>query len=477
MRSAHITSVAAGSFFAFFLTACTPTIPQAPQEAQINIQTHWENIPAHPMEKGDGIHFGQDWWREFGDDELNALVEQALAHNARIGIAITQVDAARAQLEQADAAARPALNLGVSAQAARSLSGTGGRTTRTAEPNLQVAWEADLWGKLKALSRAGELQLSASEADLDAVRLSVTASTVEAYIGLKALQEQLSLARQTEADRLKAVGIAKDKESLGYSAAAQTSQVVAELESVRQSVQQLELAIAQQSAALALLIGSDTPGQPPALSKIELSALQKPSIPEILPSELLERRPDIATAADHLAAGDAILMARKAAFLPQLNLSAMFGGIYSNTLNYDPIRVWSLGGSLLAPLFDGNRLQSQFDLAVAQRDQAGWAYRDVVLTALSEVEMALQTDRLLEQQMQTTKQRCAQLEETLSYANDRVDAGYTSLLEALDAQRNLYQCQQSEISLQQQAINNTVTLIKAIGGGWLRPEPVSEKPA
>lgn len=463
--------LSAGSILA--LAGCAPTVPPAPEATHVSVPTQWQHTGAAvapPQERAtSAAALATDWWRLLGDDTLNATVAQALQRNANIGMAVTQVDAARAQLALADAAALPVLNVAVNGQAARSLSGAGGRTSRSYEPHLQVAWEADLWGKLRAQSQAGQLQLDASQADLAGVQLAVAASTVQAYIGLQALKAQLALAQKTAADRLKALEIAQDRERLGYSAAAQTSQFAAELESVRQSAQQLELAASQQATALALLTGSDTPGVPPATSAQGMASLHTPTIPTVLPSALLERRPDIRAAADHLAAGDAVLTARRAAFLPQLNLSGLLGGLYTSALDYDPIQVWSLGGSLLAPLFDGKRLQSQFDLAVAQRNQAAWAYRHVVLTALSEVEQSLQNTQLLAQQAQTSALRCGQLEQALGYANDRVDAGYASTLEVLDAQRSLYQCQQNGLDLQHRALNNTIDLIKALGGGWQSP--------
>lgn len=465
------TPLAAGAVLALALAGCAPTVPPTPDATHLSVPTQWvhaEPSPTAPVEAAPAA-LASDWWRLLGDETLNATVAQALQRNANIGMAVTQVDAARAQLALADAAALPVLNVAVNGQAARSLSGSGGRTGRSYEPHLQVAWEADLWGKLRAQSQAGQLQLDASQADLAAVQLAVAASTVQAYIGLQALQAQLELAHKTAADRLKALEIAQSREQLGYSAAAQTSQFAAELESVRQSAQQLELAASQQATALALLTGSETPGVPPATSAQGMSGLTNPVIPTVLPSVLLERRPDIRAAADHLAAGDAVLTARRAAFLPQLNLSGLLGGLYTSALDYDPIRVWSIGGSLLAPLFDGKRLQSQFDLAVAQRNQAAWAYRHVVLTALAEVEQSLQNTQLLAQQAQTSALRCGQLTQALGYANDRVDAGYASTLEVLDAQRSLYQCQQNGLDLQHRALGNTIDLIKALGGGWQSP--------
>jgi len=196
------------------------------------------------------------------------------------------------------------------------------------------------------------------------------------------------------------------------------------------------------------------------------ATLQLPAVPSSLPSQLLERRPDIGRTAALLAASDHQLQAQRAAFLPQVNLSASVGSLLVNSLNYNPLTVWSLGGSLLAPLFNGGRLQAQLDAATAQRDQAAYAYRGAVLAAFADVESALTgTQRLAQQTLHATQRRDV-LRQTLGYAHDRYEAGYASYLEELDAQRNLYAAELEVVRLHQAELDNRVQLYKALGGGW-----------
>jgi multidrug efflux system outer membrane protein len=168
------------------------------------------------------------------------------------------------------------------------------------------------------------------------------------------------------------------------------------------------------------------------------AALRLPPVPGVLPSQLLARRPDVAQRELLLAASSANLAVRRQAFLPQVSLSAQLGRLFVDALDYDPVTVWTLGGSVLAPLFSGGRLEAQYEAAGSQRDQAAFAYRRTVLTAFSEVENALAGVPRLAEQVDHAVQRRDILGRSLGYAHDRYQAGYASYLEELDAQRNLY---------------------------------------
>lgn len=237
-----------------------------------------------------------------------------------------------------------------------------------------------------------------------------------------------------------------------------------------QQVQQLQWQIDKQLATLNLLLGqAGGHAQLAATPTLHLQDLQLPTVPASLPSQLLERRPDVARASYLLAASDHTLAAQRAAFLPQVNLSASAGSLVINALNYNPLTVWSLGGSLLAPLFTSGRLEAQMNAATAQRDQAAYAYRGAVLNAFSDVESALTgTARLAAQTTHATQRRNV-LQQSLGFAHDRYEAGYASYLEELDAQRNLYSAQLEVVRLHQAELDNRVALYKALGGGWLTP--------
>lgn len=405
-----------------------------------------------------------NWWTQLGDPEIDRVVAQALARNNDLQAALARVREAQAQLEISSAAGTPQLNATLGAQSGRSLGALGPTHTRSLQPGLQASWELDIWGRIAQLNQAAGERLAASQADRDAVALSVAATTVQAYVGLRSLQAQQAISAATLAAREQAWQLALDQVRVGYISQLQQTQARAELAAVQQQLEQLNGQIDRQRNTLNLLLGIAGGAQPEA--GVRLQDLQLPAVPATLPSQLLERRPDIARAAALLAASDHQLQAQRAAFLPQVSLSASVGSLLVNALSYNPLTVWSLGGSLLAPLFDAGRLQAQADAASAQRDQAALAYRGAVLAAFAETENALTGSVRLAQQTRHAIERRDVLQQSLGFAHDRYQAGYASYLEELDAQRNLYAAELEVVRLHQAELENRVQLYKALGGGW-----------
>lgn len=456
-----------------------PVMTHAPDSAQPAVPSNWQQASV------DAPAVQSAWWQAFGDAQLSRWVELALQRNNDVLTAAARVDEARANLGVVGSAAMPQVSLAAPGVANRSLSARTGQMVhvRSAQPVLQASWELDLWDRIGQLNKAADLRVQASQADRDAVQLTVAATTAQAYIGLRSLQAQLNVAQYTLKSRENAVRLANDQVRVGYISQLQQSQALAELESVKQSLEQLTLALERQRIALMQLVGGTGDAQAQALMQTTLNpvssvlpqqlgtrmldAMALPAVPAPgLPSSLLERRPDIARAQLQLAASDSNLAAQRAAFLPQVSLSANFGSLFINALDYNPARVWSLGGSILAPLFSGGRLQGQFDAASAQRDQAAYAYRGVVIKAFGDVETALVSSQHLQTQWTSAKQRETVLSRTLGFAKDRYEAGYASYLEELDAQRNLFAVQQDVVRLRQSQLENAVALYQALGGGW-----------
>ncbi|MEG0939453.1 efflux transporter outer membrane subunit [Comamonas sp.] len=455
---------------ALLLTACSvPRLTHAPTSAQPAVPASWS-------QSGNKAAVVQaQWWQAFADAQLSRWIALALERNNDVLTAMARVDEARANVDVAGASAMPQLAVSAPGSANRSLSARTGQMVhvRSAQPVLQASWELDLWTRLGSLSKAADLRLQASQADRDAVQLMVAATTAQAYIGLRSLQAQISVAQSTVHSREEAVRLLTDQVRVGYISQLQQSQALAELESVKQSLEQLTLALQRQRIALMQLVGGSGDAQAQELVQATMAdgaafnAIALPVMPAPgLPSSLLERRPDIARAQFQLAASDSNLAAQRAAFLPQVSLSANLGSLFINALDYNPARIWSLGGSILAPLFSGGRLQGQFDAASAQRDQAAYAYRGVVIKAFGDVETALVSTEHLQTQWQRAKDREKVLSQTLGFAKDRYDAGYASYLDQLDAQRNLFGVQQEVVRLRQSQLENAVALYQALGGGW-----------
>ena len=466
---------------ALLLTACSvPRLTNAPTSAQPAVPASWSQS-GHKA-----VAVQAQWWQAFADAQLSRWVELALERNNDVLTAMARVDEVRANVDVAGAGAMPQLAVNAPGSANRSLSARTGQMVhvRSAQPVLQASWELDLWDRLGSLSKAADLRLQASQADRDAVQLMVAATTAQAYIGLRSLQAQIAVAQSTVHSREEAVRLLTDQVRVGYISQLQQSQALAELESVKQSLEQLTLALQRQRIALMQLVGGEGEAQAQELVQATMvdgaafNAMDMPVMPMPgLPSSLLERRPDIARAQLQLAASDSNLAAQRAAFLPQVSLSANLGSLFINALDYNPARIWSLGGSILAPLFSGGRLQGQFDVASAQRDQAAYAYRGVVIKAFGDVETALVSTEHLQTQWQRAKEREKVLSQTLGFAKDRYDAGYASYLDQLDAQRNLFGVQQEVVRLRQSQLENAVALYQALGGGWQSAAQSSETQA
>lgn len=444
---------------AALLSGCMPAYRDAPALAHAEAPQGWIGAGA------EGTVVDSAWWTAYGDPGLSAAVEAALARNNDILSAATRIERARAEVGLADSSLGPSLAFDTGAHAERALGPSGMAISRAVQPAVQLNWELDLWGRLSSQAKAAELKLSATQADYDAIALTVAAETARTYIGLLGLEEQLQQARATSASRQQALRLAQDKFDAGYISQLELTQAQSELEAVEQHIPQLELAISRHHNALRLLSG-ELPAAYEENSSSRLSALKLPAPGAGLPSELLRRRPDIARAELDLASKNASMAASRAAFLPQVSLSARAGALYVSALSYDPTRVWSLGGSILAPIFDRGRLQSQFDSATAQRDEAAFAYRGVVLTAFSEVENALAGQRRLAEELSHVTARRDVLKRSLEHARNRYEAGYASYLEQLDAQRNLYDAENQVIAVRESQLQNMVDLYKALGGGW-----------
>ena len=445
---------------AWLLTACAapPSPPMAPGTA-VDAPPQWRtatDAAGPPPDPG--------WWRRFGDPTLDLLVEQALARNTDIASAVARLAEARAQARLAEAQRLPSLDLGVTASRSRSLSAATGQAVEntSAQPQLQAAYEVDRFGRLADLSGAARAAFLASATARDATALGVAAATASAYLGLRGLDARLEVARQTLQARDEARRFARSRAEAGYTSQLELRQAQVEYEAALQLVPQLRLAIARQENALRLLLG-EVPGDIPrgtALPEIRL-----PAVPASLPAEVLRRRPDIAQAEFTLAGTDASLSAARKQYLPTVRLTGTGGLLLLNSLS-DPVTLWTLGGSVLAPIFSGGRLQAQVEAAGARRDQAAFAYRRTVLTALREVEDALAGVGRLNEQADSLQRQRDLLADTLRLATSRYRAGYASYLEQLDAQRGLLGAELSLLQTRADLLGASVTLYQAMGGGW-----------
>ena len=438
------------------LGACVPALTPRPEGSAVAPPADWRTtLPA------DGA-IDAAWWGRFGDPQLTALVEQARANNTDLAIATARVAEARAQERVARSLLLPTLSASLPGSEARTVNAFGQPSeSLSAQPTFQAAYEVDLFGGNAARRDAARANAAAVAAAREAATLSVSAAAASSYITLLALDARRDLLKQTLVSRGEALRIARDRAEAGYTSQLELRQSEAEYRAAEQQIPAIEAAIARQENGLSLLVG-DTPH---AIARgANFDALATPVVPAVLPSDLVRRRPDIAQAEYALAATDANLRAARAQFLPQIRLSASAGAVASNLLG-DPISIWSIGGSILAPIFQGGRLQGQYDAATAQRDQAAFAYRKSVLTAFREVEDQLVLiDRLGAQEQALLAQHGA-VAEVLRHATNRYRAGYSPYLEQIDAQRALLAVDQALIQLRADRLTAYVALYQALGGG------------
>ena len=449
-NSIFVFTVASG-----ILSGCVSPLSESPPLAEVTAPVEWRAQLAGDAE------IEARWWEAFGDPILADLVEQALANNPDVQIAASRVQQARATERASRGLLLPAVGAVVDGGARREVNAFGqGADSLVAQPSFQASYELDLFGKNAARVAAAEAGTAASAAARDATRLSVSAAMASSYITLLALDARLDVLRQTLVSRAEALKFARDRAENGYSSQLVLRQAEAEYEATAEIIPQVETQIARQENALSVLAGT----LPDTVERGgSLASLSAPEIPGTLPSEMLRRRPDIAAAEYRLAAADAQMRAARAEFLPSINLGASSGAAFSDLL-VQPIGIWSVGGSVLAPLFQGGRLQAQLDGATAQRDQAAWAYRGAALSAFTEVENRLVTLQKLDDRREALENQQAAVADALRHARNRYRAGYTPYIEQVDAQRALLGVELSLIQLRAERLNATVGLYQALGG-------------
>lgn len=405
-----------------------------------------------------------DWWTRFGDSRLTELVEQARANNLDVRVASARVDEARATEAISRSLLLPTAEGGVQGGAQREVSAFGqGQNALAVQPLFRASYEIDLFGRNVARVEGAEAATAANEAAREATLLSVSAATASGYVSLLALDGRLDILKRTLQAREDALKFARDRASVGYTSQLELRQAEAEYQATALLVPQVETQIARQENALSVLVG-ELPAATIRGGTLADLTLSPP--PDVLPSELLRRRPDVAAAEYQLAATDAQMRLARAKFLPTIGISATAGAAFSDLLA-NPVSIWSLGGSVLAPIFAGGRLTGEFDAATARRDQAAYAYQSTVLNAFREVEDRMVTlDRLAVQKEALMAQRAA-VADALRHARNRYQAGYTAYIEQVDAQRSLLGVELSINQLEADMLNAMIALYQAAGG---RPE-------
>lgn len=442
------------------LVACQ-SVDVTPAKPSLQIPAQWRATtgPASPAE--------QLWWRNFHDNHLNQYVDQALRNNSDVLIARERINEYLAQVYASEGSLFPSLDAGVSGTRARSQSAATGQPVYGAlyKGSLTASYDVDIWGVNRNNARAAEASLAAQKAAAAAADLTVASSVASGYVTLLALDEQLRVTQSTLKSREEAYNLAKRQFETGYSSRLELMQSDSELRSTRAQIPQLQHQIVQQENALSLLLG-ENPGE--VARSAEFDTLTPLRLPSQLPSTLLNRRPDIVQAERQLIASDATLAASRASLLPSINLTAT-GSVQDRTLPGlldNPLQLWSIGGSILAPLLNRQALNAQVDISQSQRNQALYRYEKVVRNAFAEVNDSLDAITRYREQLQELLAQQEVAQETLRIARNRYRNGYSSYLDELDAQRTLFSVQTSVVQAKNNLLLAQIDLYKALGGGW-----------
>jgi multidrug efflux system outer membrane protein len=411
----------------------------------------------------------EQWWQVYQDPVLTQLIHTAIANNYDVRIAAARVLEAQAQVGITRANQLPTANVGAnvfSEQNAKVTNLFPAYQVNGGELNLSVIWNLDFWGKYRRQTEAARAQLLATEWGQRAVMSSLVANVATAYFELRALDSELEISQRTLASRQQSLKLTQVLESHGSGSGLDVSQAEQLVYAASETIPDLERQIQQQENVLSVLLGENPQSIPRGRALTEQPVPQ--NVPAGLPSELLERRPDVRQAEQNMVAANAQIGVAKASFFPSLSLTGL-GGLESNALNQfisKPSETWAGAFSVSQPVFQGGALRSQLRFARANWQEAVLSYQQTVQNALEQASNSLvasQKDREFREQQELltqAAQQTDQLSEVL-YKN-----GGASYLQVLTSETNYFS---AELNLVQAQLNERLALVQlyqALGGGW-----------
>ncbi len=438
--------------------------PQAPVSEMYREMNGWKTA-----EPKDQVIRGK-WWEMFDDPRLNDLAEQIDISNQNVASAEAQFRQARALVQAARSSYFPTVTIGASFTRSLASSTVGAAQTSPAPASLytlpvDASWELDLWGRIRRSVEASRAGAQATGADLEAVRLSARVELVQNYFQLSALDAQKELLDRT----IEALGKSREMTQNRYLSGVASRGDVLQAETLLKTTQAQAIDLGVQRAQFEHAIGVLI-GKPPSLFALPLSSLATPppAIPVGLPSELLERRPDIAGAERRMASANAQIGVAVAGYYPTVTLGTS-GGFQSSDLARWlswPSRFWSFGPALSEIIFTGGLLQARTEQARAAYETAVANYRQTVLTGFQEVEDNLAALRILEQEAVAQEEAVKAAEQFLVIATNQYKAGIVGYLNVIAAQTAALSSRRVALDILGRRMTAAVLLIKALGGGW-----------
>ncbi|WP_137719314.1 efflux transporter outer membrane subunit [Methylobacillus flagellatus] len=434
-------------------------------------------LPANytaPQQASDGAVLSPTWWTLYQDPQLNQLVEQALARNTDIRIALARVEEADAAMREVGAALFPAVNLTGGGTRSR-VTEAGAFPVFSSNPrenyviSAGTSFELDFWGKLRRGKEAAKAQALSTRYARDTLRISLASMVASNYLQLRSLDTQIKLSQDSLRSREDSLGLTQRRQDGGVASALDVHQAQVAVSNLRAQIAEqsrLRSTIQNQLAVLTGVLDLQ-------LADADLDSLPVPPVPPAgLPSSLLEARPDVRQAEQNLVAANANIGVAKAALYPSVSLTASFGGesIELGDVLKSAARVWSTGLSFSLPIFNAGRLDARVDQAAARQKQMLVTYEQALNNAFREVNDALVTTRQTGEREAALKVSADAAGKALQIAEQRYKAGYSAYLEVLDAQRVHNDATLAYTQARQTRLVATVELFKALGGGW-QPQP------
>ena len=405
------------------------------------------------------------WWEIFGDPQLNALEEQVNISNQNVAAAFASFMAARALVREARAQYFPTVTASASIVRQHQPSSSGGTTSNNYSLPFDASWTPDLFGRVRNLVRAAAANAQASAADLENTRLTAQAELAVDYFQLRGQDALKQLLDSTVVAYEKSLELTRALYETGIDSDEAVAQAETQLEATRALDTSLGILRAQYEHAIALLAG-----QPASSFSIAVEPLKAPppAIPFGVPSQLLERRPDVAANERLMAQANAQIGVARAAYYPTVTLgaSAGFQSTKGSTWFTWPSRFWSVGPAIAETIYDGGLRRATVEQYRAQYDQTVASYRNTVLTAFQQVEDHLSGLRILSQEIQEQDVAIQSAQRSLKLATDRYRLGIDPYLNVITAETTLFSNQQTAVNLRIQQIVDSVQLVEALGGGW-----------
>jgi multidrug efflux system outer membrane protein len=428
---------------------------EAPQPAQVEA-TSLADLP---------------WWDLFQDPALKSAIEDALNNNYDLRITAARVEQARYAVGVTRADLLPQAEYEGAAQRGKQFNPVGSNGTGNAFLGaFQLAWEIDVWGRIRRATEASLANLFAAEDVQRGVILTLVTAVAQSYFELRELDLELEIAKRTRDSFQQTLDLFTRQLRGGVGNKLATSRAAAALASTAATIPELERQIVAKENQLSILLGRN----PGAIARgmVLTEQANAPDVPAGIPAALLERRPDILTAEQNIVAANALVGVSIANFLPRIGLTTLYGGQSTELENVvkGPGNVWSVGGALMGPIFQGGRLYYTYKGSVSVWDEAKLAYEQTVLNALGEVSNTLVARQKFAQSRLELEREVAALQESVRLSNLRYTGGLATYYEVLEAQQQLFPAENSLARTQLAQLVAVVQLYRALGGGWRAEE-------